>query len=157
MYHIKNDKREISSASLICESLSMIMKKKEYKDINVSEVCAYFGVARTTFYRLFDILDDVLIYQFNKLFIDSLTNFNNNIDSHFAKTMIEVAVSNKPLITAIVCSGRSDLLFDATKANEKAILSSTNIVMSEEDRKDCNSILGQIAFGVIKIWVTGGC
>ncbi|MDD4000316.1 MAG: hypothetical protein PHX62_05430 [Bacilli bacterium] len=40
---------------------------------------------------------------------------------------------------------------------ENAILSSIDLDMDEEDWKYCNSILGQIAFGVIKIWVNDGC
>ena len=65
MYHIKTDKRSQRSVKLFCEGLAEVLKKKDYQEISISDLCLETGMARTTFYRLFDIIDDVLLYQFD--------------------------------------------------------------------------------------------
>ncbi|MGN0683547.1 MAG: hypothetical protein ACI4JY_07710 [Oscillospiraceae bacterium] len=159
MYHIKNDKRAMKSADLICGGLADILKKKTYPEISISEVCAQNGVARTTFYRLFDTLDDVLTYQFDKLFENSLNRFSSEQRKEvtFAKIMIETAVSDKALITAIVSGGRSDLFNFVTRQKENAILSGIGLFMTETDRKYCTAMLTQLAYSVISVWIATGC
>lgn len=60
MYHIKNDKRSRTSAELIYESLISILDKKPYPKITITEVLEKSTVSRSTFYRTFDDLIDVL-------------------------------------------------------------------------------------------------
>lgn len=158
MYHIKNDKRMIKSASLICESLADILSIKSYEEISITDICESKGIARTTFYRLFDTLDDVLLYQFDVLFENSLIKYNenNNPNSSFSKTIIEIAVNNKALVTAIVASGRGDLFSVCTKNKEKRILQNLNLQMTEKDCLYMTEILTQITFAVINIWVKNG-
>lgn len=120
MYHIKNDKRAYKSAILISESLADMLKEKKYDEISITDVCVARGVARTTFYRLFDTLDDVLIYQFDTLFEESIKQFTSvtNMGKSFARFMVEIAMNNRALVTAIVESGRSDLFDFSTRAKE---------------------------------------
>ena len=70
MYHIPNDKRSKESAFKIYQSLRHNLWNKELKDITVMDIFKESGIARTTFYRLFDNVIDVLEYQleiyFNK-------------------------------------------------------------------------------------------
>ena len=85
--------------------------KPQYGEIGITDVCAPRGVARTTFYRLFDTLDDVLIYQFDTLFEESFKQYTASpaTEKSYAKILLHIAMSNKPLLTAIIHSGRNDL------------------------------------------------
>ena len=120
-------------------------------------MCAATGVARTTFYRLFDTLDDVLVYQFDQLFSDALdTHAARGKQEPFARVIIEVAASNRALVAAIVESGRYDLLSQATRAREEDILDSVGVRMDERDRRMCTSILTQVAIVVVGEWAKTG-
>ena len=63
MYHIADDIRARRSAQKLVQALEHCLDKRRYEEISVSELCAAAGVGRTTFYRLFDNLTDVLYYQ----------------------------------------------------------------------------------------------
>ena len=60
MYHIKNDKRAQASSELICAGLLACMKEKPFARITITDVQHASTVSRSTFYRNFDCLEDVL-------------------------------------------------------------------------------------------------
>ena len=60
MYHIKNDKRAQTSAELICAGLLACMREKPFARITITDVQRASTVSRSTFYRNFDGLEDVL-------------------------------------------------------------------------------------------------
>ena len=53
-------KREALVDEYIIEALLLLMKKKEYKDISITEICERAGVTRMSFYRNFDSKEDIL-------------------------------------------------------------------------------------------------
>ena len=60
MYHIKNDKRSKRSAELISQGLLECLESKGFSEITVTDVQRASTVSRSTFYRCFDNLGDVL-------------------------------------------------------------------------------------------------
>ncbi len=60
MYHIKNDKRSLQSSEMIFSALIECLTHKAYPDITVTEIVQQAGLGRSTFYRNFDYIDDVL-------------------------------------------------------------------------------------------------
>ena len=62
MYRVKNDKRSINSANEITAALIELAKNKPFEDITITELQQYSKVSRSTFYRIFDNLDDVITY-----------------------------------------------------------------------------------------------
>ena len=60
MYHIKSDKRSIQSGEWIYTALAIIMQEKKYSQITVTELVEKAKLGRATFYRNFDLVDDVL-------------------------------------------------------------------------------------------------
>ncbi len=53
-------KREAFVNEYITEALLMLMKKKAYKDITITEICTKAGVTRMSFYRNFESKEDIL-------------------------------------------------------------------------------------------------
>ena len=159
MYHIIDDKRAYKSADLICEGLSEMLQKKPYDEIGITDVCAPRGVARTTFYRLFDTLDDVLIYQFDTLFEESFRQYTAALEGEksYAKILLQIAMSNKPLLTAIIHSGRNDLFDFSTRNKENALLHSIDLDIDEQDKLYCRTLINCIAYAVLSTWVNQGC
>lgn len=60
MYHIKDDQRSIRSSEMIYSGLAQLMREKAYHDITVTDLVHAAKVGRTTFYRNFDEIEDVL-------------------------------------------------------------------------------------------------
>ena len=53
-------KREALVDEYIMEALLLLMRKREYKDISITEICDKAGVTRMSFYRNFEGKEDVL-------------------------------------------------------------------------------------------------
>ncbi len=53
-------KREAFVSQYITEALLILMKKKAYKDIPITEICTKAGVTRMSFYRNFASKEDIL-------------------------------------------------------------------------------------------------
>lgn len=155
MYHISNDKRAHRSAALICQGLAEKLQKKPYPEISITDVCAPGGVARTTFYRLFDTLDDVLLYQFDVLFEESLRQYSAG--GSYAKIMLQSAMKDPALTAAIISSGRNDLFDFSTRTREGELLKALRLELSETDRQYCTPMLNQMAYAILRTWVRNGC
>ncbi|GAB4530396.1 MAG: TetR/AcrR family transcriptional regulator [Anaerolineae bacterium] len=61
MYHIKDDQRSMRSSEMIYEGLAKLMRDKDFAAITVTDLVDAAGVGRTTFYRNFDEIEDVLL------------------------------------------------------------------------------------------------
>ena len=60
MYRIKQDQRTIRSSQLIYRALAQLMREKSFAKISVTNIVEKAQVGRTTFYRIFDEIEDVL-------------------------------------------------------------------------------------------------
>lgn len=69
MYHIKEDKRSLQSSQWIYNALEELMIEKDYSEISVTDIVNKANLGRTTFYRNFDTIDDVLRMKCNEEFI----------------------------------------------------------------------------------------
>lgn len=76
MYHISNDKRAIQSSELIYNGLLECIKKKAFDQITISDLQKTSGVARSTFYRAFDNISDVLYWKGDTCFYEVLGNYH---------------------------------------------------------------------------------
>ena len=76
MYHIKNDKRAQASSELICAGLLACMKEKPFARITITDVQHASTVSRSTFYRNFDCLEDVLALLCDRGFQAVFTEYN---------------------------------------------------------------------------------
>ena len=54
-------KREALVDVYITEALLRLLKKKEYRDISITEICERAGVTRMSFYRNFESKEDILV------------------------------------------------------------------------------------------------
>ncbi|MFN2284332.1 MAG: TetR/AcrR family transcriptional regulator [Anaerolineae bacterium] len=67
MYHIKDDQRAVRSAEAIYAALVNLIEEKSFAAITVTEIVAQAEVARATFYRGFDVQEDVLRWRCDQL------------------------------------------------------------------------------------------
>ena len=78
------------SRQLLCEGLLKLMEKTEYKNISVSKLCTTADVARRTFYRHFETIDDVLRYKLDKITDDFIDYFLQNYHGNSLENIVEL-------------------------------------------------------------------
>ena len=75
MHHVKNDKRSQTSANAIYGALLKLLKSNSFDTITVSSICEESNISRATFYRNFDILEDVLAWYGDLLIRKLIANY----------------------------------------------------------------------------------
>ena len=60
MYHKQANKTAIQSQHMIADALFSLMKRKPFQQITVTEICEEAAIGRKTFYRNFEIKEDVV-------------------------------------------------------------------------------------------------
>lgn len=122
MYHIKNDKRSIQSSQWIYEALSELMNEKNYENIKVTEIVEKAKIGRTTFYRNFDSIDDVLRMKCDETF-DNLYKYI--VDYYNENNVSDKTLFIKPLLRFWYIN--SDIMELLLKANKLDIINSSAI------------------------------
>ncbi len=60
MYHKQANKTAIQSQHMIADALFSLMKRKPFQQITVTEICEEAAIGRKTFYRNFELKEDVV-------------------------------------------------------------------------------------------------
>lgn len=86
MYHIKEDKRAKASVELICDGLKRCLKEKSFESVTISDIQRVSGVSRSTFYRNFDRIEDVLALMCDRVFVEAFLSDYANISEAVFRT-----------------------------------------------------------------------
>ena len=63
MYFKQKNKTALRSQHMIADALFNLMKRKPIQQISVTEICEEAGIGRKTFYRNFELREDVIDFQ----------------------------------------------------------------------------------------------
>lgn len=155
MYFIHKNKTAIHSQHLIAEALFRLMKRKPFLQITVTEICEEADIGRKTFYRNFELREDVIDFQLDlmlekyKTELDSLS-FKQYLHHHFVFVQ-----ENKDYFIALYNNGLSSL------AHKKfsTLLPATMPIWSEnpieQEYRSAYIIYGIEA--IQKVWISRGC
>lgn len=67
MYAKNNNKTAIQSRQMIADALFQLMKRKSFEQISVTEICEEAAIGRKTFYRNFELREDVIAYRLDQM------------------------------------------------------------------------------------------
>lgn len=115
MYHIKNDKRCIKSAARIGEALRELLTEKPLSEITVTDIQKRSGTGRSTFYRLFDNTDDVLLYLVEGEFLDMVNDYREMDWTDFTEHIIRSIMSESRVILNVTSSGKMHVISRALR------------------------------------------
>lgn len=132
MYHIPNDKRSIDSSKKIYKSLRRILLTKKLDEITISDIKNDCGVSRSTFYRLFDNVVDVIEYMFDYFY----KRYFNNLKDKENKILYFFEYWNK----------HSDLVFILSHQNEGVI---KRVMQQNHEKSDENKYLVDIKASIL--------
>jgi len=144
MYHIKNDKRCHKSAARIGEAFKRLIDEKPLSEISVTDLQKVSGIGRSTFYRLFDNVDDVLLFLIEEEFSGLMAMYKDMDWSDFTQYLIGSIIAEGKGILNIVSSGKTHLVSKALRKN-----------MTQEASKD-NYIFDNTSRYMIAMFI-GGC
>lgn len=124
MYHISKDKRAVQSSALIYSGLLECIKKKPFDHITVSDLQKASGVARTTFYRAFDNISDVLYWKCDTCFYEVLGNcapeqFSNELELalHYFRYWME----HSDILQLLIQINRQDIIYACHMKNAELL------------------------------------
>ena len=111
---MKQDKRSKRTKAWLLETLLELLEKKEYSEISITELTEKADIARQTFYRNYDSMDDILLSKMDEI-----------LDEYFKKVQENLATKSDPdwdfeVRQSVYLWQRNEALF---KALQKAGLS----------------------------------
>lgn len=166
MYHIKQDKRSQNSAKMIVKGLYQCLGEKKFSEISISDLQRTTGVGRSTFYRLFDNLTDVLEYECENAFRTMLEQYHEKEAANpkvprfdtLMSLLMEYWMARPQLLAALTDSRRIDILTAVYMAHvdELGAILAPNWTMSENELRYFVFVASSALFGVFNAWVSGG-
>lgn len=152
MYHIKPDKRAQTSVKLICAGLRQCLKEKSFESITISDIQRVSGVSRSTFYRNFDRIEDVLALMCDKVFEEAFGSGYENISEAVFRTWFR----HDDMVETVVGIGRSDLLYSSLRRCADSLRSSLPDMGQAGSFDYLVSIISSAMMGIMVTWVERG-
>lgn len=125
------------------DALLQLMKVKEFSAITVTDICEKAGISRLTFYRNFEIKEDILRFHFDKVFNEYICKFDGEI-LNIEEAIIacfEVWFELREEIKRIVDNHLSLLMYEPFSRY-------TQIVLAKNEKyKKCNEIQQNFILG----------
>lgn len=161
MYHIGSDKRAIRSAELIYDGMMQCLEHKSFDNITVSDVQRTSGVARTTIYRCFDNLSDILYWRCELCFRGALSSVGAGAtpnEFELMKGYFSYWVEHSDILKLLIDINRQDMIYACHMKNAKALEDSYGKLpdMDERDSRYFMAIRTSVTIGVLKAWLDGG-
>ena len=159
MYHIKRDKRALASVELICAGLLRLMARKPFEKITITDLQKESTVSRSTFYRNFDCLEDVLELLCDRGFQAVFTEYNAlppERRGSLAKAVFQYWFHNSAVLEALVQIHRTDILFDSLRRSS-GLIEALQPMADDPARFDYFvAIITSSMIGVLTVWVEHG-
>lgn len=157
MYHVSEDKRAVKSAELIWGGMEKCLQEKPLEKIRVADINEKSYVSRATFYRLFDSIQDVLVYECDRIFSEISAQLGKegfSSSGEFFLFFIQQWLKQKTLIKALAENNLTNILY-ATHMRNKDLIRTIFIrdtAISDNDADFLISILTGFIPSVIHVW-----
>lgn len=161
MYHISNDVRAKQSAASIVRGLVIIAQNESLSDTSVSDIVRESKVCRSTFYRLFDNVIDVLVYACDCITEEILISAGNlealNTQDVFL-FLINSIMNHDHLLETLINAQRMDLFCMSFRNNLSVINHRLikNHPIDEGSADYLNNIISVIIAVLVTTWIQHG-
>lgn len=160
MYHISKDKRSRQSAELIYQGLLQCLAKKSFDQITVTDVQRASGVARTTIYRCFDNLADILYWRCDLCFGEALHSVQSAVpdERELMRGYFAYWMDHSEILKLLVDIDRQDIIYTCHLKNAQALERFYGVLpgMNETDGRYFMAIRTGVTISVLKAWLDGG-
>lgn len=162
MYHISKDKRAVQSADLIYKGLLQCLDHKPFEQITVTDVQKATGVARTTIYRCFDNLSDILYWRCDLAFREALHSARPTGKPNEWELMrgyFAYWTEHSDILKLLMDIGRQDIIYTCHLKNAALLeqFYGTLPGLDEVDRRYYMAIRTGVTVSILKAWLDSGC
>lgn len=161
MYHISNDKRAVQSAELIYRGLLHCLDHRSFDQITVTDVQRASGVARTTIYRCFDNLSDILYWRCDLCFREALNSVGPaaaHREADLIRAYFAYWTAHSDILKLLVDIGRQDIIYACHMKNAEELERSYGALsgMDEAARRYFMALRTGVTISVLSAWLGGG-
>lgn len=160
MYHISKDKRSKQSAELIYQGLLQCLAKKPFDQITVTDVQKASGIARTTIYRCFDNLSDILYWRCDLCFGEALhtVQSGNPDELELMRGYFAYWMEHGDILKLLVDIDRQDIIYACHRKNAEALARTYGALpgLDETDARYFMAIRTGVTISILKAWLDGG-
>jgi AcrR family transcriptional regulator len=161
MYHISSDKRSKESAELIYQGLLSCMRQKGFDAITISDLQKTSTVARSTFYRSFDAISDVLYWKCDLSFAEVLDRFHPTQTSGeigFSRYYFQYWMDHSDILELLVSIHREDIIYDCHMQRAEELRKRYGAVpgTKEEHGDYFMAIRTSFTIGILMVWLKRG-
>ena len=160
MYHISNDKRAVQSADLVYKGLLQCLEHKSFEQITVTDVQKASGVARTTIYRCFDNLSDILYWRCDLAFREALhsvspTDTPNELE--LIQGYFSYWTKHSDILKLLIDINREDIIYACHIKNAEVLAQSYGKLpgMDETNSRYFMAIRTGVTISILKAWLDG--
>ncbi len=147
-------KREALVGEYITDALLLLMKRKDYKDISITELCEKAGVTRMSFYRNFESKEDILkrwVAEITDEFLAaSKISYKRDGDREYFIKLFTHMEQYKDICMAL---RKADLLHIVKEQFDKVFLT----VYKNEYHDYKSYFLSGGIYNVFLLWLVNGC
>ena len=155
MYFRQNNKTAIRSQHMIADALFSLMKRKPFRQISVTEICEEAAIGRKTFYRNFELKEDVIDFQLDLLCEDYKKELLSLPEEQYLYHHFEYIQKNANYFIALYENGLSSLAYEKFSVllpNTMPVWSDDSI---EQEYRSAYIIAGIEA--IQRVWISRGC
>ncbi len=163
MYHKKEDLRALRSKECIYEALVRLLSRKKYTQITITELIETAGVGRSTFYRNYDTLDDIIDDRLQKefqLFYKYIFESSSSELELSTKLFIPVFSfwqDDSTILKVLLKANRANLLNKVFTSYIDTILKEYKVLeLSERELEYSTVILSGVIQSVLIKWISTG-
>ena len=155
MYHIKEDKRAKASVELICGGLKRCLKEKSFESVTISDIQRVSGVSRSTFYRNFDRIEDVLMLLCDRNF-DAAFKRAEETGEELRVAVFHYWFENVTLLETIVRIHRTDILVESLRRSEQVERYFRPYIKDETVFDYFSGVIASAMVGILSTWIEHG-
>jgi len=159
MFHIKNDKRQQSSALLLMKGLTKCLQNHRMSEISVSDLCSVSGVSRSTFYRMFDTPLDLLEYTSNYYVERAIADYSEEVfktEEDFVLYSLIYWNNHTDLLEAVVNCGRIDIIRKSFESHSEMLLPLMENQFNENELEYVKAGVAGLLTSLITLWIERG-
>lgn len=136
------------------------LKKKNFEQITVTDVQKASGVARTTIYRCFDNLSDILYWQCDLGFKEALCTANikkASNESNLIYDYFSYWTKHSDILKLLIDINRQDIIYACHMSHAKILEQSYGSLpgMDEVNSRYFMAIRTGVTIGILKAWLDG--
>lgn len=158
------DKRILNTKKKLTNALLVLMATKRIQDITVLELCKEAKINRTTFYKYYKDIDDLVVKVEESLLVDlekHIIDIKRNYLISFTGKIIETIATHKEIYTRILgTNGDHKFLKNILGLVYDQSITEWTKLLKKASREDLDKIYNFIvdgSIGIIEEWIQNDC